>query len=309
MRVLALGLIAAGCVRGDAGGEGVASGAPGAQAGVAVQRGGHALWMRRRWLHEARTDEEIRELSGQLVARGISVIYPFLGPMGPEGRPGWRDGEVIRPYEDATAARFFAAMQREAPGVRVIPWSGGILGQNVHPEDPAWRARFVVAMQQVVRLGAAGVQLNVEPLPTGTAGFLELLAEVRAGVREVRPDAILSVAAYPPTTALHPYPDVHWELPFLAEVCRIADDVSVMAYDIRANEMSSDIKESRKIGSDGIEASMAGRRLQPLPVIEQRFHSIRYERRCWEPADSRRPHPRGAEPQERGMGPSPKIRS
>ena len=47
--------------------------------------------------------------------------------------------------------------------------------------------------------------------------------------------------------------------------------------DIRANEMSADIKESRKIGSDGIEASMAGRRLQPPPVIEQRLHSIRYE--------------------------------
>jgi hypothetical protein len=53
------------------------------------------------------------------------------------------------------------------------------------------------------------------------------LRELRAAIGE----HTIGVAAYPPPTPLHPYADVHWSLDFLAEVCDVADDVAVMAYD------------------------------------------------------------------------------
>lgn len=194
----------------------------------------HALWLRRRWLHEPRTDAEVRTLVARLHAHDIDTIYPFVGPMRPGGRFGWRDGDTLREYDRATAKAFFARARAAAEadgsklGLRILPWTGGVLHRDVHLADPRWRADFVEEARALVELGADGVQLNIEPMPSFEPGYLELLAELRAGLG---PDAILGVAAYPPPTPLHPYADLHWTLPFLAEVCRAADDVAVMAYD------------------------------------------------------------------------------
>ena len=42
---------------------------------------------------------------------------------------------------------------------------------------------------------------------------------------------ILSVAAYPPPTRWHPYPDVHWDESYFREVAKRCDQLAVMAYD------------------------------------------------------------------------------
>ncbi len=236
-RTLALGLLALGGVA--AAGFGIAWGtreeavAPAADEPAGLpsprgDRGENGLWMRRVWLHEARTEAEVRALAEALRARGITQLYPFLGPLGPEGRPGWRDGETVRPYDPEIVRNFFAALRRADPGMVALPWTGGVYPRDVPLEDPAFRARFAEAMAEVVRLGAHGVQLNVEPMPTGHPDFLALIDAVRAAIG---PDAILSLAAYPPTTPLHPFPDVHWELDYASELCRRVDDMSFMAYD------------------------------------------------------------------------------
>ncbi|MDP2311900.1 MAG: glycoside hydrolase family 18 protein [Pseudomonadota bacterium] len=188
----------------------------------------NAVWLRRRWLHEPRTDAEIRTLAQGLRAHGIGTIYPFVGPMKPDGRFGWRDGEDLREYDADVASRFFARAHAAAPGLNVLPWTGGVNERDVHLASPEWRAAFVAEASALVALGADGIQLNIEPMPSYAEGYLELVHELRAALG---PDALLAVAAYPPPTSLHPYPDVHWEPAFLREVCRFTDDVSVMAYD------------------------------------------------------------------------------
>ncbi len=194
----------------------------------AFDRGDNGLWMRRHWIHGGIADPERASLAAALEARGIGRIYPFLGPMDADGTPGWRDRGVIRHYDPARAGAFFAEMQRLAPGVKVIPWTGGNLRQDVRLDDARLRAAFATHMKAIVDLGADGVQLNVEPLPDGTRAYLDFLREVKAAIG---PDKILSVAAYPPATDLHPFPDVHWSLAFTAEVCAIADEMAFMAYD------------------------------------------------------------------------------
>ncbi len=204
-----------------------AEGAPAPVAAAAVPAD-HAIWLRRRWLHEARTDAEIAELVRRVRAHGITTLYPFVGPMKPGGRFGWRDGEAIREVDLAVASAFFSRIHAEDPALLVLPWTGGLLERDVSLDDPAWRAAFVAQAVALTAAGADGVQVNIEPMPEATSGYLELLRELRAGMG---PGKRVSVAAYPPVTPLHPYADVHWSLGFLREVCVAADDVSVMAYD------------------------------------------------------------------------------
>ena len=73
----------------------------------------------------------------------------------------------------------------------------------------------------------AGVQINIEPLPGGDADLLRLLDELRPVVAK----KTLSVAAYPPPTRWHRFPDVHWRLVYINRVARHCDQLAVMMYD------------------------------------------------------------------------------
>jgi hypothetical protein len=190
-------------------------------------KGDNALWMRRHWLHEAPSSEETAHLVASLRERGIRRIYPFLGPMDGEGWPGWRSKAGHVRYVPERAGAFLTEIHRIAPEIRVIPWSGGNLGQDVHLDDAAQRQAFAEHARRLVALGADGIQLNVEPLPSGTAAYLALLREVKAAIG----DRTLSVAAYPPPENAESDRDTHWDLPFMREVCSIAGELAVMAYD------------------------------------------------------------------------------
>ncbi len=209
----------------------VAVGSAGARAGQPEQgasvRDGNALWMRRHWLHEAPSGAEIAALVAGLRERGIRRIYPFLGPMDAEGWPGWRSKAGPVRYVPERAGAFLAEFHRLAPEIRAIPWSGGNLGRDVHLEDAAQRKAFAEHARRLVALGADGIQLNVEPLPSGTPAYLDLLREVKAAIG----DRTLSVAAYPPPPDGDADRETHWDLPFMRDVCHVAGEIAVMAYD------------------------------------------------------------------------------
>jgi hypothetical protein len=190
-------------------------------------KGDNGLWMRRHWLHEDTTPAEIAALVENLKVRGVRRIYPFLGPPDREGWPDWRSKAGIVRYTPERAGAFLKEIHRIAPEIRVLPWSGGVLNRDVNLRDEAQRRAFAEHAKRLVALGADGVHLNIEPLPSGTAEYLALLREVKAAIGE----RTLSVAAYPPPTPLQPVEDVHWELPFMRDVCREADELAVMAYD------------------------------------------------------------------------------
>lgn len=187
----------------------------------------NGIWLRRHWMHEGPTQEEIAELVANLRARGIRRIYPFLGPMDADGWPGWRSKTRLVRYAPERAGAFLKEIHRIAPDIRVLPWTGGNLNADVRLQDEEQRRGFVEHARQLIALGADGVHLNVEPLPSWSPGFRELIRELKAVIG----DRTLSIAAYPPPTPLHPFPDVHWELPFLRDVCMDADELAIMAYD------------------------------------------------------------------------------
>jgi len=194
----------------------------------------NGIWMRRHWLHggpevQGHEDRMRRELAVAAEANGIRRLYPFLGPMDHEGHPGWRKRGFIHRYDAQRVADFTTAMAALAPTLQVIPWTGGTWPRDVIFADHDRIAGFIEHTRVVTHdLGAAGVQLNVEPMPSYTDGYLELLGAVK---QAIGPDKVLSIAAYPPPTLHQPVEDVHWSLPFLHDVCMAADELAVMSYD------------------------------------------------------------------------------
>lgn len=196
-------------------------------------RGSNGLWLAHGWLggddwflRHGKTNEfaryrdpgMVRALAEKLRRHGITDVFPHLCPATAEGR--------LPPVDDVQASRFLDLLA----GVRVIPWVGGPNGPNVRAQDPAWRAVFC---GDIARLLArhprlAGVQLNVEPMRSGDEAFLRLLEDVRA---VLPPGKLLSVAAYPPPTWWHPFPDVHWDEAYFRAVARRCDQLAVMLYD------------------------------------------------------------------------------
>ena len=172
--------------------------------------------------------DEIAALVESLRERGIRRIYPFLGPMDAEGWPGWRSKAGHVRYVPERAGAFLAEIHRIAPEIRVIPWTGGNLDSDVHLNDAAQRQAFAEHARRLVALGADGVQLNMEPLPSGTAAYLD--AAARSQSRHRKPHAVgggLSAAQRTRNRTAIPI----GSCPLCAKSAGIANELAVMAYD------------------------------------------------------------------------------
>jgi hypothetical protein len=169
-----------------------------------------------------RDPDNVKALAEKLRRHGITDVFPHLCPTGYKGEIAEVSPQHVEAFLDAFH------------GFRVIPWVGGVKGSSVRMTDPAWRKTFAASIEKLMadhpRL--AGVQVNVEPLPTGTPEFLLLLEEVRAAMP---PPKVLSVAAYPPPTRWHPFPEIHWDETYFREVSRRCDQMAVMMYDAGQN--------------------------------------------------------------------------
>lgn len=189
--------------------------------------GSNGIWMSHRWLgddawftdnnreamrNQYRDPAYIDTTLGMLADKGITDLFPHLAPTRPNGKlPG---------HDDAQLERFLSAAEQH--GQRVIPWLGGVFELHCHPANAKWRARFIESI--VALLGdhprLAGVQLNIEPWPSGDPDCLLLLEELRAALPE---DRVLSVAAYPPPTRWQPTPEVHWDESYFRAVAERCD--------------------------------------------------------------------------------------
>jgi len=204
--------------------------------GMSIRDGRHdlrsnAIWLQHGWLgHDAwfarnrrdksafRTNQKIQQLADLLANHGVKYVYPHLCPCAPGGR--------IAQVDPSQTERFLDHFADFA----VLPWIGGVLDVHCSPESPQWRMNFVSSVVDLLdshpRL--AGVHLNIEPMPTGNQRFLELLEEIRQAMPDKK---ILSVAAYPPPTRWHPFPNVHWDEPYFRQVARRVDQLACMMYD------------------------------------------------------------------------------
>lgn len=192
----------------------------------------NAIWLSHGWLSDDswflrnkrnkenfRSAEKISALFKKLSENKISIVYPHLCP-------AQRNGN-ISPYDHAQMELFLDLAEQYK--IKVIPWVGGVLDDSARIASKSWCKNFTASIDDMLKKHPrlAGVQVNVEPLPSGNTDFLALLDDLR----QVTKGKILGVAAYPPPTKWHQYPDVHWESDYLNRVARRCDQMAVMMYD------------------------------------------------------------------------------
>jgi len=204
--------------------------------GTTVRDGRHDLrsngiWLQHGWLGDDswfernrrdrtlfRDTRKIEELAHLLAGHGVKYVFPHLCPCN-------RDG-TIAPVDTIQTERFLDSFGE----FQVIPWIGGVLGVHCSLESPQWRTNFVSSVVELLQNHPrlAGVQLNIEPLPSGNADFLILLDELRQAMPAGK---LIAVAAYPPPTIWHPFSNVHWDEAYFRHVARRSDQLAPMMYD------------------------------------------------------------------------------
>jgi len=190
--------------------------------GIWLQHGwlGDDSWFQRNRKNKSlfRNDRKIQSLADLLGSHGVKYVFPHVCPASPNGE--------IAPVDPVQTERFLDHFGEFA----VIPWVGGVLGVHCSPESPQWRTNFVSSVVDLLQSHPrfAGVQVNTEPMPTGNPDFLILLDELRQAMPAGK---ILSVAAYPPPTRWHPFPEGHWEESYFKQVAQRADQLAPMMYD------------------------------------------------------------------------------
>jgi len=192
--------------------------------GIWLQHGwiGDNEWFRRnnkeKLIPSFRNIQHIRELASMLKKHHIKDVFPHLCPTWPDG--------TIQAIDEQQTMLFL----KEFSEFRVIPWVGGVAGVQVFIENQKWRETFVRSVCALLNTypQLAGIHLNIEPCRSGNKTFLLLLQQIRRALPDGK---LLSVAAYPPPTLWHPFPDVHWDKEYFIEVSKSTDQVVVMMYD------------------------------------------------------------------------------
>jgi Glycosyl hydrolases family 18 len=187
----------------------------------------NAVWLEHRWLERAHDVREMENLLSALHARGVGYVYPHVIPFDRAGNLPPHDREQMR--------RFLEVAGRAAPGMKVLPWVGGLrVGYKrtrvgtVDLADLAQRQRIVAECRGLMDEGFHGIHLNVEPVNDGNDDFLALLRSLRTAVG----DGILSLSAIKPGPVHVPLaPNFFWTPDYYGRVGAEADQVVVMAYD------------------------------------------------------------------------------
>jgi len=188
----------------------------------------NAVWLEHRWLERPHPDGETEALLSSLARRGVLYVFPHLIPFGENGRLPVHDREQMR--------AFLAAARRVAPGMRVLPWVGGLrVGYRrtrpgtVSLADLGQRQRIVAECRGLVDEGFDGIHLNIEPVDDGNLEFLALLRALRTAVGR---DRVLSLSATRPAPISLPVaPNFAWTPDYYDRVGDVADQIVIMAYD------------------------------------------------------------------------------
>lgn len=193
--------------------------------------GENAIWLQHGWLGNDkwfkdnhrnpdlfRDRKKILQLINKLFRYHIKYLYPHLCPCSSDGKIAEVNHAQVELFLDC------------ANGMMILPWVGGTKERQAFPESPTWRNNFKSSIIDLISAHPrlAGIHINIEPMPSGNHDFLLLLQELKQALPK---DKILSVAAYPPPTFLHQFPNVHWDKQYYGKVSKYADQLAVMMYD------------------------------------------------------------------------------
>jgi hypothetical protein len=197
---------------------------------AARSTGRDAEWLGHAWVDGRTSPSDVDALAAFLRGTGIHDLFVHNGP--------FRNDGTLDPGVRPEAHWLVGALHAALPGVRVQAWLGAhpVPGQlDLH--SAATRANILTATGQVLDDGFDGVHYDFEPVDSGDAGLVDLLASAHRLTR--RRDAVLSLSA----SLLAPLPGLGaavallpgrkgvWSAGYLRRLAGHVDQVAVMAYD------------------------------------------------------------------------------
>jgi hypothetical protein len=190
----------------------------------------NGLWTGHHWVAVHHSEAEYQEFASLLRTNRISDVFFHSGPLRSDGS--------VPTTSYRNAAELISHLKRLAPEVRTEAWIGF---QHRTPDDldlssDATQRRLVAAADALVKVGFAGIHVDIEPVLDGDQHFLHLLDALHRRAASDR--AVLSVAT--PILAVVPGEQLvgplikgydHWSMNYYQQVAHHVDQVAVMAYD------------------------------------------------------------------------------
>jgi hypothetical protein len=219
----------------------------------------NGLWAGHHWASVHHSEAEYQEFAKLLRTNRISDVFFHSGPLRSDGS--------VATTSYRNAAELISHLKRFAPEVRAQAWIGF---QHRTPDDldlssdPTQR-RLVAATGELLKVGFAGIHLDIEPVLDGDQHFLHLLEALHRRTDSDR--AVLSVAT--PILAVVPGEQVvgslikgydHWSMDYYQQVADRVDQIAVMAYDTALPTdwlYGSLIEEETALLGDGLNAKTA----------------------------------------------------
>lgn len=188
-----------------------------------------AVWLAHRWAGQPQPASAYRRLFGQLRADRVTYAFLHVGPLAAAG--------TIPSRRYRAAAGFLAAAASLDPRLAVLAWVGQIIRPSgpLDLDSPPVRARIVATDRALLRLGFAGIHYDLEPVPSGDQGYLDLLA----ATRPVTATAGRLLSAATPALDAEPIEGllsdlapgyVTWSASYYRQVAGLVDQVAVMTY-------------------------------------------------------------------------------
>ncbi len=195
-------------------------------------RGRDAVWLGHAWVDGRKSEADLIELGKLLSGTGIKDLYVHTGPLEHDGSLP----SALYPQ----GKWLIDTAHRLLPGIRVQSWLGDLVRpemEGLDLDDARVRHRVMDSAAQMLELGFDGIHFDLEPVRSGSDGFVTMLAQTHDLTSKRQ--RLLSVSA----PVIDPLPGLHsvgsavadhgkwWSQSYFAEVARSVDQIAVMSYD------------------------------------------------------------------------------
>jgi hypothetical protein len=195
--------------------------------------GGDGLWIGHMWVDGREGQANVAELATTVKADGIKDVFVHDGPLNDDG--------TLPVQLDPKAAWLVATLHELAPGVRVQAWLGQEIGTGsgvLNLADKATQARIAASVEYALNVqGFDGVHFDMEPVPSGNWGYVQLLEQVHSITTHQHKYLSISADQIEPAAGMMALGDAiaghahFWSAGYLHQLAGLVNEVAVMDYD------------------------------------------------------------------------------
>lgn len=186
--------------------------------------------------------KDTEALGARLKANNIRYAYIFAGPFN-------HKGNLPEYVFSKQAKESIESLKKVYPGLKILPWIGGVQNKSIHLERVEWVKNAIAATVKLVKdVPVDGIHLDLEYVlyPVAKFNFKKLgtndygthWVNFHKQLRTALPNEFLSSVVVSTASGTKPWKHKH-SLAEVKEVSLIADQISFMFYETSIHELKS----------------------------------------------------------------------